>query len=58
MIKNIYDTCFNCKNNKFFVRRREVPVPGTNLIAKSREKLCGKCYKAVLKEVSKGRKYD
>ena len=54
VIKQIYDTCFNCKKKKFWIRRREVPLPNSNLVARSRERICSSCYKDILKEVAKG----
>jgi len=58
IIKYFYDTCFNCKRQRFGVRHREVPMPNSSLVAKSREKICTDCYRTVLKEVNKGQKYD
>ena len=59
MFKHIYDYCFGCKRKKFFVKRREVPIPGTNLVAKSREKTCSECYNNVLKAIKEGKqKYE
>lgn len=57
-IKLFYDKCFACKRKRFFLRKREVPMPGTNLIAKSREKFCGGCHQNILKELSKGHNHD
>ena len=44
----IYGKCATCKQNKFFIRKRQVPLPvGVN--ATSKKKLCTHCYKGLLK---------
>ncbi len=42
-----YGTCETCPNKAFFIRKRLIKVPGEKDPAKSKKKMCGKCFKKV-----------
>lgn len=51
----IYGKCATCKQNKFFIRKRKVPIP-IGGIALSKKKLCAHCYKGLLKLIANNAK--
>lgn len=52
----LYGKCETCRNNRFFSRKREITMPVGGIV-KSQKRMCGKCYRGILKILSQNNDY-